>query len=339
MPSTAPSVNVWCGLKEHRVGLPSISDVYLAQRAQYSFVVLGHAAEAAQNWLLINQQPQRCAAVSCHTTCFLWHVQLLQNQLVVDWDLSLALVTSRAPVQQALEETKREVKGEAQAFCEDMECPLDWKDATEENCCVYHANIHSCPLSFMKQSGICGPWIPDDGKIVTHTVSQAGKMTQYNWTSKVVLINLGVTSLIAHIKVGTMQAALESKSTVLSAQVCGDNICSPDEGCSLCPADCGPCPMSTSIKIAVGLPLALFFSGFVFGLVWFLYQKQKMLWDESWIINVKDMQGSDFQNEIGSVISLQQNNNNAYKTLRPKFKANTVLTCSSSTDSIIQTGI
>lgn len=41
--------------------------------------------------------------------------------------------------------------------------------------CVYH----------QKEGGICGPWIPDDGKIVTHTVSKAGKMTQKFWTSKV----------------------------------------------------------------------------------------------------------------------------------------------------------
>lgn len=40
-------------------------------------------------------------------------------------------------------------------------------------------------VSSQKQGGICGPWIPDDGKIVTHTVSKAGKMTQKYWTSKV----------------------------------------------------------------------------------------------------------------------------------------------------------
>ena len=40
-------------------------------------------------------------------------------------------------------------------------------------------------LSSQRQERICGPWIPDDGKIVTHTVSKAGKMTQKYWTSKV----------------------------------------------------------------------------------------------------------------------------------------------------------
>lgn len=35
---------------------------------------------------------------------------------------------------------------------------------------------------------------------------------------KVVLIHIGVTSVIAHIKVGQMHAALESKVLVISAQ-------------------------------------------------------------------------------------------------------------------------
>ena len=100
---------------------------------------------------------------------------------------------------------------------------------------------------------ICGPWIPDDGRIFTHTISTAGKMTQTNWTAKVwlscvikelallwehwairlepgiwdydrwlpsfqvVLFHQGVTSLIAHIRVGNMQVALEATSTVLPA--------------------------------------------------------------------------------------------------------------------------
>lgn len=38
---------------------------------------------------------------------------------------------------------------EAKQFCEEVECPSNWKYATAENCCIYHANIHSCPLEFM----------------------------------------------------------------------------------------------------------------------------------------------------------------------------------------------
>ncbi|XP_075444175.1 uncharacterized protein LOC142487915 [Ascaphus truei] len=105
----------------------------------------------------------------------------------------------------------------AKRFCEQQECPSNWKDTNGQNCCVHHANIHSCPLSFMGKGGICGPWIPDDGQIFTHTLSTAGKMTQGNWTAKVVLSHVGVTSLIAHIRVGKMQVALEAKTLVLPA--------------------------------------------------------------------------------------------------------------------------
>uniref|UniRef100_A0A8C5I4T1 Guanylate cyclase n=1 Tax=Gouania willdenowi TaxID=441366 RepID=A0A8C5I4T1_GOUWI len=177
---------------------------------------------------------------------------------------------------------------EAKKFCHDHECPSNWNNANELNCCVYHANIHSCPLGLMV-SRICGPWIPDDGEIVTHTVSKAGKMTQKYWTSKVVLIHVGVTSVIAHIKIGHMHAALESKVLVVSAQVCGDDVCELEETCLNCPADCGVCPMSIGIKLAIGLPVTLFTSGFILTLVWLQYQKQKMFWDESWIINYKNI--------------------------------------------------
>uniref|UniRef100_A0A4W3HRC0 Guanylate cyclase n=1 Tax=Callorhinchus milii TaxID=7868 RepID=A0A4W3HRC0_CALMI len=190
---------------------------------------------------------------------------------------------------------------EAKKFCEEKECPANWKDASENNCCIYHANIHSCPMAFMKTGGICGPWIPDDGKIVTHTVSQAGKMSQQNWTTKVVLVLDGITSLIAHVKLGRMHAALEAKTTVLSAQVCDDGVCDGDERCDTCPADCGACPMPTTIKVSIGLPIALFCSGFIFTLVYLQYQKQKMLWDESWIINLKEIKsGLFFMNYGGS---------------------------------------
>uniref|UniRef100_A0A1A8EL09 Guanylate cyclase n=1 Tax=Nothobranchius korthausae TaxID=1143690 RepID=A0A1A8EL09_9TELE len=43
----------------------------------------------------------------------------------------------------------------AQRFCEQHDCPANWKDANGENCCIHHANIHSCPLGYMTES-ICG---------------------------------------------------------------------------------------------------------------------------------------------------------------------------------------
>ncbi|XP_041041448.1 atrial natriuretic peptide receptor 1 isoform X3 [Carcharodon carcharias] len=189
---------------------------------------------------------------------------------------------------------------EAKAFCEDMECPSDWKNANEDNCCVHHANIHSCPLAFMVKGGICGPWIPDDGQIVTHTISTAGKISQINWTAKVVLVHLGVTSLIAHVKVGRMQAALEAKTTVLPARVCGDDNCDEDETCSTCPADCGDC--TATIKIAISFPISLACAGFILTMVWFQYQKQKMLWDESWIIDFNQIKQDHTM--MGSMVSV-----------------------------------
>ncbi|XP_030062588.1 retinal guanylyl cyclase 2 [Microcaecilia unicolor] len=225
----------------------------------------------------------------------------------------------------------------AKAFCEEADCPLEGKDATEDNCCVYHANIHSCPLEFMVSQTICGPWVPDDGKIVTHTVSQAGKMTHKYWSSKVVLINLGITSLIAHIKVGHLQAALEAKSTVLSTKVCGDGICNPDESCAVCPNDCGPCPLPVPVKLAIGLPLALFCSGFIFAVVWFQYHRQKMLWDESWIIQVNNLPEKEFQSVISSAASFETNNG-PHPHHCSELKANTVLTCCTLSESFIQTG-
>ncbi|XP_027302647.3 atrial natriuretic peptide receptor 1 isoform X3 [Anas platyrhynchos] len=173
----------------------------------------------------------------------------------------------------------------AREFCEEHECPASWKDANGENCCVHHANIHSCPLAFMGRGGICGPWIPDDGQIFTHTLSTAGKMSQRNWTAKVVLVHVGVTSLIAHIRVGRMQVALEAKTTVLPAVVCGDGFCEEEEGCSICPADCGECPLSADAKIAIALPIGLVCTAFIMTVLWFQYQKQKLFWDESWIID------------------------------------------------------
>ncbi|KAM6949143.1 atrial natriuretic peptide receptor 1 [Aplochiton taeniatus] len=194
--------------------------------------------------------------------------------------------------------------GDARRFCESNDCPANWKDANGENCCIHHANIHSCPIGYLTTERICGPWIPDDGRIFTHTLSTAGKMTQMNWTAKVVLIHAGLTSLIAHIRVGRMQVALEAKSTVLPAIVCGDGVCEPGEQCSNCPADCGECPMTAAIKVAIGLPVSLVCISFIITATWFRYQKQKMLWDESWIIDFGQIKQDQIaRTTMGSIMS------------------------------------
>ncbi|XP_073331589.1 atrial natriuretic peptide receptor 1-like [Pagrus major] len=201
---------------------------------------------------------------------------------------------------------------EARRFCEHQDCPANWKDANGENCCIHHANIHSCPLGYMATESICGPWIPDDGKIFTHTISTSGKMTQTNWTAKVVLIHAGLTSLIAHIRVGRMQVALEAKSTVYPAVVCGDGVCEEEEVCSTCPADCGECPMSAVTKIAIGLPLSLLCLCITLTALWLRYQKQKLLWDESWIIDYATIkQDHEARMTMGSLMSVPVGNSDS----------------------------
>ncbi|XP_078471441.1 atrial natriuretic peptide receptor 1-like [Lampetra planeri] len=195
---------------------------------------------------------------------------------------------------------------QAKHFCEEQECPAPWKDATEINCCIHHANIHSCPLSFMVHGGICGPWIPDDGQIFTHTLSEAGTMKRQNWSAQVTLVHEGVTDLIAHVRVGHMQAALVATTTVLPATVCGDATCDAVESCSTCPADCGDCPMATSIKVAIGLPISLVVFTFIVTIAWFQYHKQKMFWDESWVVCLKDLKMGQLQGFGNSVVSLQE---------------------------------
>ncbi|KAG9347055.1 hypothetical protein JZ751_005982, partial [Albula glossodonta] len=107
----------------------------------------------------------------------------------------------------------------AKRFCEEHECPQNWKDANGENCCIHHANIHSCPMGFMvvhfyprsiwKSSSECSPTL--------HCVLKAFSPRPTLKNTLVVLFHVGVTSLIAHIRVGNMQVALEAKSMVLPA--------------------------------------------------------------------------------------------------------------------------
>lgn len=67
-------------------------------------------------------------------------------------------------------------------------CRYLFKSATLWLNCVFKKDIKPINIkrtNFKTSESICGPWIPDDGKIFTHTISTSGKMTQTNWTAKV----------------------------------------------------------------------------------------------------------------------------------------------------------
>ncbi|CAM5115282.1 unnamed protein product [Eretmochelys imbricata] len=195
-------------------------------------------------------------------------------------------------------------------------------------------------LKKMGKGGICGPWIPDDGQIFTHTLSTAGKMSQANWTAKVVLVHVGVTSLIAHIRVGKMQVALEAKTTVLPAVVCGDGVCEDGEGCSTCPADCGECPLTADARIAIALPICLVCAGFILTIVWFQYQKQKMFWDESWIIDFSRIkQDRLLRTAMGSIVSVAHAPSDSNASCITALSSCTAAVNSSRKQHFTQTGI
>lgn len=106
----------------------------------------------------------------------------------------------------------------ARDWCETTRCPQSSSDAFQDNCCIHHVNVHTCPLgkSDRVQNGLCGPWIPASGDIFTHSEVLVGNSLVSNWSSHVGgLYNEGQTSLIAHFKLAGMHVALEKTIKVL----------------------------------------------------------------------------------------------------------------------------
>ncbi|XP_033738737.1 atrial natriuretic peptide receptor 1-like [Pecten maximus] len=169
----------------------------------------------------------------------------------------------------------------AQQWCETTTCPSA-SVATEDNCCIHHMNIHSCPMD--GSLDVCGPWIPPSGKVFTHSQVLVGSATQGNWTNYVGgLYVAGQTSIIAHFKVAGISIALIKIVKVLPKAVCGDGNCEPEEGCETCVADCGTCPLEpwAWAVITLGiLAVVVVFGGLLLKIQ---YQKRKLLFDESWI--------------------------------------------------------
>ncbi|KAK3089985.1 hypothetical protein FSP39_008227, partial [Pinctada imbricata] len=192
----------------------------------------------------------------------------------------------------------------AQSWCENTACPAA-ASATGSNCCVHHVNVHSCPLA---KTSLCGPWIPDDGQVFTHSDVLVGPIQQGNWTSHIGgLYEIGLTSIIAHFKVADLHFALEAEVIVIAKSSCGDGSCDTADGesCETCPRDCGNCPLEPWAYglIATFVVLILIAVGAVFG--YFQYQKRKLLWDDSWIIpheRIKEDEG--LRGAFGSMISV-----------------------------------
>ncbi|XP_043371408.1 atrial natriuretic peptide receptor 2-like [Dermochelys coriacea] len=174
-----------------------------------------------------------------------------------------------------------------------------------------------------------------------HYAVQNGILShRYHFLVQVVLVHVGVTSLIAHIRVGKMQVALEAKTTVLPAVVCGDGVCEDDEGCSTCPADCRECPLTADARIAIALPVCLVCAGFILTIVWFQYQKQKMFWDESWIIDFSCIkQDRLLRTAMGSIISVAHAPSDSNASCITALSSCTAAVNSSRKQHFTQTGI
>ncbi|XP_071953842.1 atrial natriuretic peptide receptor 1-like [Antedon mediterranea] len=196
---------------------------------------------------------------------------------------------------------------EAKDFCYNTTCDDRDTSYDENNCCLHHINVHSCPQSVIG-NGICGPWIPPNGTIFTHTPTVYGNLATAMWSTEVALVTTGLTSIIAHIRIGNIQAALHSVLTVEEAVVCGDAFCDTerDEDCSVCPADCGSCPLSTGEIAAIIASIFTIVVLLALIYLYFYWKQQKMLWDESWIINYDEIKPDNgaARGLMGSMVSM-----------------------------------
>lgn len=190
---------------------------------------------------------------------------------------------------------------DAEEFC-NQECP-DATKANINNCCVHHINIHSCPEEEInKMDDMCGPWIQPKGQVFTHTPSLASNITR--WTTDVLLGNQGTNIIIAHIRVGGMQMALGHNMYVHPGPNCGDGYCDErTESCESCRQDCCPGldPKILILIICISSLLAL--ALVVIPAIWY-YQKQRFLYDETWIVDWDDIKSSTGYKGFGSVRSI-----------------------------------
>ncbi|XP_054764256.2 atrial natriuretic peptide receptor 1-like isoform X3 [Lytechinus pictus] len=85
-------------------------------------------------------------------------------------------------------------------------------------------------------------------------------------------------------------------------------MCEEAEGetCSICPADCGRCPLSTGALAGIIAGCVVVVGSFCTVIGYFYWRQEKMFWDESWIINYDDIKPDTGQRGFGgSVISIR----------------------------------
>ncbi|KAL5251665.1 hypothetical protein ACHWQZ_G017142 [Mnemiopsis leidyi] len=174
--------------------------------------------------------------------------------------------------------------------------------ANAENCCIHHINIHSCPVSELK-GDMCGPWIPDGG-VFTHTAAMATQIEP--WETEVILNVPGSNYIIAHIRIGKIQMALGHFMHVYPKPNCGDGYCNANSGenCENCKQDCCPGLSMTIIIVIIVISCLLLLALILIPAVWY-YQKQKFLYDETWIIDWDNIKPSTGYKGFGSVRSIQ----------------------------------
>ncbi|XP_063686963.1 atrial natriuretic peptide receptor 1-like isoform X2 [Bolinopsis microptera] len=174
--------------------------------------------------------------------------------------------------------------------------------ANKDNCCIHHINIHSCPQAALG-SDMCGPWIPDGG-VFTHTASLASPIQP--WTTNVILTEEGHNFIIAHIRIGAIQMALGHKILVYPKPNCGDGFCAVNSGetCENCKQDCCAGLSTTIIIVIIVISCLLILALTLIPAVWY-YQKQKFLYDETWIVDWDNIKPSTGYKGFGSVRSIQ----------------------------------
>ncbi|UJR09649.1 hypothetical protein I4U23_013883 [Adineta vaga] len=222
-------------------------------------------------------------------------------------------------------------------WCHKHQSNFDVSDPKiESDVCLWHINVHACEIG--RTVPYCGPWIPPSGQIY-HSTVMVGPVGHI-YESTVIVPVFGIVEIIAHFKVGIQNwihiALVSSNIQVSRKAICGDEFCDVKyENCSNCPLDCGKCPLKP-IHIGLITVVCTIFVGSLIAVgLYFKIQEQRLLWDPSWIIDVKEVQPIRAQQSI-SLISINecQKPNRARQTSETNISITTNLSNISCTQQI-----